>query len=973
MHKAHTGSKLWAVTVASWLVFTATESTAQTPAEPSQRNELDEITVTGSRIKRPDLESASPISVVAQEEIQYQGSPSIETVLNRMPQFTADSNENGSNGNDGTARVNLRDLGSSRVLVLIDGQRMLPVDAGDVNFIPSALLERVDVVTGGASAVYGSDAVAGVVNFIMKKDLQGVRFSAQYGINNHNNNNEYVQSVIDDAGFDQPKGSLWDGGRTDFSIAVGSNTPDGQGNATFYLAYRELKPVTQNTRDYSACGLNLSGDENSEFVCGGSSNNQWGLFTMLGGPNNGQTYNNVKDGASTWVPYDNSFLYNYAPTNYIQRADNRVSAGAFAHYDYSEALSVYGGLMFMDDHTFSQAAPSAYFQGNVYPINCDNPLLSTQQAGLLCGAGAGTDTSVNTFVGYRFGPPGQPRRDDLRHTDYRVNLGGRGSLGEAWSYDASVLYSKVILDESYKNDLDLIKGARGLQVVDVDGVPTCKSVVDGSDPNCVPVNVFGAFGISDAAYGYIFTPTFTHGVQTEKVLNISVNGDLAAYGLQIPSADEAIAVAFGVERRTEDLSFEADAVAQQKGTKENSGTFDVNEAFVEIDVPLVSDKPGIRSLSFNTGYRYSDYSIAGSEGITASTYKFELQYQPIESLKLRGSYNRAVRAPNISELFAPQGLGNVAGQDPCSGPTPDASLADCQRSGVTPAQYGLIPECPADTCVTLGGGNLELQPEVADTATFGFVYQPEAVRGLSLSADYFDIKVDKYIGAVDSSTVINQCIQLGSDFFCDLFHRDPASGVLFGTNGYIVATNQNTGFLKTSGVDFTGNYALPLSAAGSINFGFVGTLLQSREIEQLPGLGSYDCKGLFGPTCGQPTPTWRHNMRTTWNSPSGAGAVSLNWRYFGSAKLSANTDNPFLHGDFVTINRDIRAYSYIDLAASWKILDSVELRAGINNAFDKSPPVIAAGLLASFGNGNTYPGVYDPMGRLLFVGATVSF
>src|SRR3954463_12966666 len=182
--------------------------------------------------------------------------------------------------------------------------------------------------------------------------------------------------------------------------------------------------------------------------------------------------------------------------------------------------------MFMDDHTFSQAAPSAYFLGNVYPINCDNPLMSAQQATTLCGAAAGTDTSIDTLVGYRFGPPGAPRRDDLRHTDYRGNLGVRGDIAEGWSYDVSFLYSQIVLDESYKNDLDLLKGARGLQVVDVDGTPTCKSVVDGTDPNCVPVNVFSAFGISADAYGYIFSPTFTHGVQKETVSNVVFNGDL---------------------------------------------------------------------------------------------------------------------------------------------------------------------------------------------------------------------------------------------------------------------------------------------------------------------------------------------------------------------------------------------------------------------------------------------------------------
>ena len=280
---------------------------------------------------------------------------------------------------------------------------------------------------------------------------------------------------------------------------------------------------------------------------------------MLGGPNEGSSFNNTKDGQKTWVPYNSSFLYNYAPTNYIQRSDSRITGGAFAHYDYSPAASLYGSFMFMDDHTFSQAAPSAYFQGTSYPINCDNPLMSAQQANLLCGAAAGTGISINTFIGYRFGGPGSaPRRDDLRHTDYRLNFGSRGAIAEGWSYDASFLYSTIMLDESYQNDLDLVKGARALQVVNVAGVPTCKSVIDGTDPKCVPVNVFAYNGISPDAYKYIFTPTFTHDVEIERVFNGTVNGDLAQYGLKSPFAANGVAVAIGATVHTR---LRADAAA----------------------------------------------------------------------------------------------------------------------------------------------------------------------------------------------------------------------------------------------------------------------------------------------------------------------------------------------------------------------------------------------------------------------------
>src|SRR5688572_21097075 len=691
----------------------APQSSAQDAPE-RQAGALEEIVITGSRIKRENLELGSPVTPVQAEEFQYQGTSAVESVLNRMPQFTADSNENGSNGSDGTARVNLRNLGPSRVLVLVDGQRMLPTEMGDVNFIPSSLIQRVDVVTGGASAVYGSDAVAGVVNFIMDKNLDGVRISAQYGSAWHENDQSYPRQVIRNANYRLPDSSVWDGGRYDFNIAMGLNTADGKGNATFYLGYRKLDPVTQDTRDYSACGLNLGGAANNELVCGGSSNNQWGSFVMLGGPNNGRTFNNTKDGAKNWVPYDSSFLYNYAPTNYIQRDDKRITGGGFAHYEFNEHAKLYGSLMFMDDHTFSQAAPSAYFQGNRYQINCDNPLMSPQQASLLCGGAAGSTTNVPVFIGYRFSGAGGARRDDLRHTDYRLNFGSEGAIVDGWTYNASFLFSTAILDESYKNDLDLVKGARALQVVNVNGVPTCRSVVDGSDPSCVPANVFNSFGIGDDAYEYMLSPTFTHGVQEQRVMNLVVNGDLDQYGLRSPFADSGVAIATGAEYRTEELTFEADALAQLKGTKENAGDYSVKELFIETDVPLIAAKPFVDSLSINMGYRYSDYAIAGGSGFTADTYKFELRYAPVQSFKLRSSYNRAVRAPNISELFAAQVPGNVSAQDPCAGPNPSSSLENCIRSGVTAAQYGLIPICPADTCVTLGGGNLNLRPETAE-------------------------------------------------------------------------------------------------------------------------------------------------------------------------------------------------------------------------------------------------------------------
>jgi outer membrane receptor protein involved in Fe transport len=957
---------------------------APPPPQDAAASEGDPIVVTGTRILRPNLESNSPITVVTDAEFRYQGATGVDSVLNRLPQFTPDANENVSNGSDGTANINLRDLGSNRVLVLLDGQRLLPTQAIDVNFVPSSLVERVDVVTGGASAVYGSDAISGVVNFILRKNLDGVRADAQFSFYQHNNNDRELRDLVRDSGYETAPGSVADGEKFDANIAIGTNFADGRGNVTAYAGYRKVNPILQGSRDYSACALDPNADRTG-FVCGGSSNNEFGLFTVLADPTTGApaTYNNTKDGAKTWVPYDSSFVYNYAPINYMQRSGERYTAGAFAHYELAPAAELYGSFMFMDDQTFSQAAPSALFQGEVYSINCDNPFLSAQQATLLCGAAAGTDTSRDTFIGYRMtGEGSAPRRDDLRHTDYRFQGGVRGQIAPGIRYDVSALRSVMIFNENYQNDISPAKAKNALQVVDVNGVPTCKSAIDGTDSDCIPLDVFGFGNIDPSAYDYIYAPTFTRGEQKLTVLSASVSGELSGLGLQSPWADRAVGFAIGVEQRTETLDFRADELAQQKGILESQGRIKVKEIYGELELPILSDMPFAHSLSVNAGLRYSDYTNDSLDGTVtnygATTYKAELDYAPSRDIRLRASYNHAIRAPNIAELFASRGLGNVQGQDPCAGPTPLGSFDRCALTGVTQAQYGRIPQCPAETCVTQGGGNPLLKPEEADTYTVGVILTPQAVPNLTISLDYYNIKVNDYIGTVDPFLTINQCIQTGNPFFCDLFNRDPTTGVIFGTDGYIVATTLNTGYLQTSGIDVNASYGfaldtLGLNEGGRLNFDLFGTWLDKHVVQPLPGLGTYDCSGLFGPTCGQPTPTWRHQLRTTWQMPWSDATLSLNWRYFGSTKLSSNTDNEFLAGSPYVINSEIGAYSYFDLAATVKVIDKFTLRAGINNILDKDPPAIAQGLLSSFGNGNTYPGVYDPLGRMIFVGLTAEF
>jgi outer membrane receptor protein involved in Fe transport len=939
---------------------------------PSQRSE---IVVTGTRLRQPNLQSKSPITTVSDREVKLQGATNIENVLNRLPQVTPDANENVSNGSDGTAQINLRNLGSNRNLILINGQRLLPMLGSDVNFVPAFMVKRVDVLTGGASAVYGSDAISGVINFITRDDLNGVRVDGQYAFNDHYNDNGFVRQFINNAGYDQAPGHIRDGARYEFNIALGTNFADNRGNVTIYGGYRHVNPVTQADRDVSACALNLGGSyPDDTFVCGGSSNNQYGKFVPLTGPSLGLSFNNTKDGQKTWVPYDSSFLYNYAPLNYFQRSDVRYTAGGFAKYEIVPQAELYGSFMFMDDHTFSQVAPSALFQGYTYTINCDNPLMSQQQGQLLCGSDYGTATDEQLFIGYRpVAGNARPRRDDLKHTDYRFSGGVRGEIATGLHYDVSAVRSYTQLAENYQNDIDPAKANNAIQVVDVNGTPTCRSVVDGTDPNCVPLDIFKYNGISDDAFSYIYAPTFTTSRSNQTIFNGSLSADLGTYGVRTPWATNGVALVLGAEHRRDFFEFKADALAIAKGTTPFPGaSVHVDELFSEIGIPIIEDRPLAKSLSLNGGFRHSKYSNLDK---WVDTYKLEAEYAPVRDIRFRGSYNRAIRAANITELFSAQSVGNVSGQDPCSGPTPSATLQQCQLTGVTQAQYGTIPECPADVCDALGGGNPALKPEKADTFTVGTVLTPRFLPHFALSVDYWNIKVKGFIAGIDPQLIIGQCISTGDPFFCGLFHRDPRTGVLFGTDGYVVSTLINTGFLHTSGIDLSASDSFGLGRYGKLDASLIGTWLQRQVTNPLPGFGTYDCKGLFGPVCGQPAPAWKHQVRLTWSPLSHFVDVSLNWRYIGGTKLSTNTTNEFFTSANTpsNISGHIKAYNYFDLAATARPMRKLELRVGINNLFDKDPPAIAAGLLSSFGNGNTYPGMYDVAGRYVFAGASFEF
>ncbi len=961
------------------------------------------IIVTGTRLAQPELSSATPLTVLGAEEIRASGVTRIEDLVNSLPQVFAGQNANVSNGATGIATADLRGLVSSRTLVLINGRRLVPGDprtpVADLNFIPSALVQRIDVLTGGASSVYGSDAVAGVVNFVMDTQFEGLRIDGQYGFYQHNNDgDERVLDANRRRNFFPPTGNTVGGDQYEITAAIGLVSPDGRGHLSAYAGYRSVASVFQRERDFSFCALQSQGGTANGFNCAGSGTTAPArLITQNGAPVRDFI---VRPGGALEPYVALRDAYNFGPLNYYQRPNERFSAGAFAEYEVSPAFRPFMEVMFMDDETNAQIAPSGNFLA-LQNVNCDNPLLSAAQVAALCTA-YGLSGSQNTrlIIGRR-NVEGGGRNDDITHTSYRILVGAKGELSSAWNYEVFGQFGRTRTERVYQRDFSLTRISRALQVVrDASGNIVCKSVIDRTDPNCRPWNIFTGTttvqsdvrqGVTQEALDYLQLPGFQIGEARQQIVSGFITGNFGEYGFQLPWAERGFGLVVGAEYRDEfiqtrnDAAFNTGDLAGQGGpTIDVAGGFNVTELFVEADLPIAEGAPFFDLLSINAGYRYSDYSTAG----VTHTYKAVGTWRPFPGLTFRGGYNRAVRAPNAVELFSPQSVGLWSGEDPCAGSTPRFTREQCARTGVTAAQYGNILSNPAQQYNGFFGGNPDLDPEVADTFTAGVVLAPRFISGLSVTVDYFNVKVEDTISTVGAALILNQCGLTGNPTLCALVRRDPSTGSLFidpdptDTFGYVIDTNVNIGSLKTSGIDIGARYRVDFEDLGikwgaGIAFDFDGTYLIDYIVE--PGVVSdgetkYDCVGFYGAaSCGRPRPTWRHRFSTTLTFPEGF-QVGFRWRYFGSVLNETTSDNPFLEGAVQLVDRRLGKFSWFDLNFGARITDRHSFRFGVNNILDKDPPIIGQQNSPSVvGNGNTIPGFYDTLGRYIYAGFTANF
>lgn len=931
-------------TVSAALGFTALIAfpvfSQDAPSYDDDEMELEEVIVTGTRIIREDgFGQTSPVEVVSMEDISSFGLTRVEDVLNNLPQIETSANSFISNGASGTASLDLRGMGAKRTLVLINGRRMQPstTEAADVNQIPSHMIERVEVLTGGASATYGADAVAGVVNFIMRR-VTGVEVRAGVSGYQHDNDNRYIKDLMDKRGYEYPTGSTGiDGKAYNVDIVIGGDFANGRGNATIYATWRNNEELRQEARDYSSCKLTQSGT-----ACGGSDVAIVPNFYIAPLVNGYMDWN---DWDYLTLAPDSSLIsglgnvYNFAPINHYMRPDERWSLGAFIDYEVNEHAIAYLETGFASDYTEAQIAESGTFFFEQYDFPLNSSYFPEPFRDSLAERWPGQD-EFGIYVGKR-NNEGGPRTNQISNSSFRIVAGAKGLIRDGWDYDVSYLHAQTSASMNYIGDLFAPNLSTALNT------EACAAT-----PGCIPYEVFTYQGVTAEQAAFLGGTAIQTTNTSMSVINAYVTGH-TGWGL---AAGNIITV-FGYEWRENIYERISDTVYQQGlllgqggATPSIDGEYNVNELFAEANIPLLANRSWAQQMTLDLAYRWSDYSTSGS----SSTYRIGLDWQAVDALRIRGGYNRAVRAPNIGELFYPQTLGISRYVDPCAGATPEYSAEQCARTGVTAAQYGNILASPSERNNALYGGNPELEPEVADTITFGMVI--DASDTMLFSIDYWDIDIDGVISNVPAEVTLDQCALLGN--LCDGIYRSDNGSFWLG-QGFVAANYQNLGRTHYQGIDLAWVYGLD-AWGGGWNFDLIGTYTLKREwtvVANDPD-SITECSGVISTLC-FPSPEWRHTATASYDSNS-FWAATARWRYYGKVDYEGTTDQ------IVTDN--LGAQNYFDLNAVFRFMQTHDVTIGVNNVFDKEPPLMGSSLSW---NANSVSGFYDTLGRYLYANVTM--
>ena len=903
------------------------------------------ITVTGSRISRPTLESPVPLTSVTAAELTDTGDVSLGDALNDLPSLRSTFSQGNSTRFIGTAGLNvldLRGLGVSRTLVLVNGKRHITSQPGDylvdVNTIPSDLLERVDIVTGGNSAVYGSDAVAGVVNFILKRDYDGLTVRGQGGISSRGDRGNYFVSAT-----------------------AGKNFADGRGNIAVSAEYAKSNPLYFVDRDYltgaysGRCQYNTVEDTSNEpFGSDGIPDTAPLCGVRNGSISDGGTIGGLGDGDFLRFGRDgNVFVDDGQPipfsgnviggqgstlrnTGQLAAGLDRYAINVLAHFDVSDAFRPFVEAKYVHVDALQEGQPS-FFSGSIpgffantdeqfaaiRNIQCDNGFLSAQAFNTLQSYGlCATPTSRLPLARFNvdFGGRGEQQGRDT----YRIVAGIEGTFNDDWNYEISANYGRFESDLTSLNNLRLFDIDGNLDgfllaldsVKDGNGNPVCRVNADtdttNDRPDCVPINVFGFGAPSQAALDFVNTTATRQEKAEEFVALASVSGDLSQL-FELPGGP--IGFALGAEYRRETASSSFDALTASGGTFLNAiqpfnpPKLDVKEAFGEISVPLLADLPFAEELTIGAAARVSDYNTA-----TGTVWAYNVQgiYAPIPDIRFRAAYATSVRAPTQSDLYSPQSQNFAQIADPCDsqniGNNPNRA-ANCAAAGVpttyTPAVFAAcqgsafpgMPGAPFRNCTALtsstgftSGGNNTLVEEKGKSLTLGVVFEPQAVPGLNFTVDYYDIEVTNLIATLGAQTIINSCYDSPNGIgnpFCATVNRDPTTGLF--VYPAVVSGGVNFASQKTRGIDFDLSYNRTMDNGNKVRLRAIATRLidlNNFTDPQDPGLPNRQ-KSELG------DPEWAASVSA--NYDFGNFDITYSMRFLGEQTIGGyEAQNPYI-------------------------------------------------------------------------------
>jgi outer membrane receptor protein involved in Fe transport len=1003
------------------------------PADES--DDAESIVVTGSRISRPNIESGAPITTVEGEEFFETGRISVGDVLNELPQLRSTFSQQNSTrflGTRGLNLLDLRGLGTQRTLVLVNGRRHVAGDvlsnavSPDVNTFPTDLIESVDILTGSGSTVYGSDAIAGAVNFKLKQDYEGLQLRGQTGISKYG-----------------------DAGAQYISLLAGTNFGDGRGNIAFNVEYAHQEDFYASGRkelrqangfvivDSDPAGADSTPDRlflkdirSTTISLGGMINiaagNTCGTGTSNGttAANYNCTYLFQRDG--TLVPQTgqrvgltpngsflggNGYRGREGQLVVLQPDQKRFSVNLLGHFEVSPAFVPFFEAKYV--RTIAQGSQSGPFfsqgatlgdpgtnLGNREQIRLDNPYLSAQARAVIVAARTAngqTSTDATRFSLRRNWLDFGIRDEKITRETYRGVFGVRGDFNDDWNFEVSVNYgqhkekNKIISNvniQRYLLAIDTVRDPATGQIV-------CRSKIDpaarvsyitgslvtaGDDPRlaadiaaCQPLNPFGEGSVTQAVRDYVTVDSRATGKITQFVANAFVAGDLSQL-FELPGGP--IGFSLGGEYRRETLRYDLDDLTQAGYAFYNaipsftSPSFVVKEAFGEIRVPILKDTPFFQELTVTGSGRIADYK--GATG-TVYTYGGEVAWRPIEDLRFRASYTRAIRAPNLTELYSAAGQNFApAPLDPCSarniGQGSANRKANCAAAGI-PTTYDFVY---TQSLETVSGGNPLLREEKSDNYTLGGVFTPSFVPGLSLSVDYYNITVNNVISSIDAQTILNKCYDgAQGNSFCDLFQRNGAGAGPRGEVPFqvleatLLESSANYAKLKVRGVDTALDYRHDFGW-GDANLRVVWTHVLQNDAFLDPDDASFADQALY--EVGDP------KDRLTANASLKVGKTTFGYqlRYigrqvFGEAEntISVQGRDP-VNADYAEF-KGYPAVFYHDVRLDYEVNDKFNLYFGVDNLLNRFPPFGSTAVGAGFDNVGV-TGIFDNRGRYMYAG-----